>query len=100
MNDKWMQRDWEYVKTKTVEMVDISINNQFEYNQLEELTERVYGELKMLEHLLNMIDYSEPKASNFLQRMQQRSLQLQKMLEAYTDREMILVKQRAAKELS
>jgi len=100
MNEKWMQPDWEYVKTKTVEMVDISINNQFEYNQLEELTERVYGELKMLEHLLNMIDYSEPKASDFLQRMQQRSLRLQKMLESYTDREMILVKQRAAKELS
>jgi len=100
MNEKWMQPEWEYVKTKTVEMVDISIKNQFEYKQLEKLTERVYSELKMLEDLLNMIDYSEPKASDFLQRMQQRSLQLQKMLEAYTDREMILVKQRAAKELS
>ena len=100
MNEKWMQRDWDYVKTKSVEMVDISLKNQFEYKQLEELTERVYGELKMLEHLLSMIGYSEPKASDFLQRIQQRSLGLQKMLESYTDREMILVKQRAAKELS
>ena len=100
MNEKWMQPDWEYVKTKTIEMVDISLKNQFEYKQLEKLTDRIHSELKMMEQLLNMIDYTEPNASDFLRRIQQRSLQLQRLLEAYTDLEMILLKQRAVKELS
>ena len=100
MNEKWMQPDWKYVKTKTIEMVDISLKNQFEYKQLEKLTDRIHSELKMMEQLLNMIDYTEPNASDFLRRIQQRSLQLQRLLEAYTDLEMILLKQRAVKELS
>ena len=100
MNEKWMQPDWEYVKTKTIEMVDISLKNQFEYKQIEKLTDRIHSELKMMEQLLNMIDYTEPNASDFLRRIQQRSLQLQRLLEAYTDLEMILLKQRAVKELS
>ena len=95
-----MQPDWEYVKTKTIEMVDISLKNQFEYKQIEKLTDRIHSELKMMEQLLNMIDYTEPNASDFLRRIQQRSLQLQRLLEAYTDLEMILLKQRAVKELS
>ena len=100
MNEKWMQPDWKYVKTKTIEMVDISLKNQFEYKQLEKLTDRIHSELKMMEQLLNMIDYTEPNASDFLRRIQQKSLQLQRLLEAYTDLEMILLKQRAVKELS
>ena len=98
-NEKWGQPEWSYTKTKTEVMVDCSIKNQFEYKQLEKLTDRIHSELKMMEQLLNMIDYNEPNATDFLRRIQQRSLRLQRSLEAYTDLEMILIKQRAVKEL-